>query len=110
MERLWGFFVEPRRSAGEYTAIDPQTTDIENPWVALFTDYSPSQVHFLSLNVVIMVVEAFAFAALRGWQQGVFLSLFSFAVAVAVIVNPPSSQSTPWCFRTGSIRMMRHKR
>mmetsp|Transcript_59817 Transcript_59817/g.120053 ORF Transcript_59817/g.120053 Transcript_59817/m.120053 type:complete len:391 (+) Transcript_59817:508-1680(+) len=90
MERLWGFFVEPRRSAGEYTAIDPQTTDIENPWVALFTDYSPSQVHFLSLNVVIMVVEAFAFAAMRGWQQGVFLSLFSFVVTVAVVVSPPS--------------------
>jgi len=90
VERLWAYFVEPRRPAGFYTPIDPKKTNMQDPWVSLFTSFTPHHVHFLVLRISVMVVEAFVLAGMRGSSQSLFLTIFTFIVMGFILWSPPA--------------------
>jgi len=90
VEKLWAYFVEPRRPAGFYTPIDPEKTSMSDPWVSLFTSFTPHHVFFLVLRITVMFVEAFILAGMRGSSQSFFLTIFTFIVMGFILWNPPA--------------------
>jgi len=88
IERAWAYFVEPRRPAGIWSPLDPEKTSLEDPWISLYTSFTPTHVHFLAIRIVAMMVEAFVLGGMHGWTQGVVLTTFHFFVMGFTLWNP----------------------
>jgi len=90
VERFWAYFVQPRRPAGHYTALDPEKTNMQDPWVSVFTSFTPFHVHFLVLRLTVMLLEAFILAEMSGKSQGLALMISAFISMSLILWSPPA--------------------
>jgi hypothetical protein len=91
VERFWAYFVQPRRPAGHYTALDPEKTNMRDPWVSVFTSFTPFHVHFLVLRLTVMLLEAFILTEMSGKSQGLALMISAFISMSLVLWSPPAT-------------------